>query len=857
MKIFLRTATLVLVLAAAALAQQVPDAATLLTHARTQLNNQQPEDAEQTLLLVLSEYPDSPLAKDAKMELSRVYERMNRPEDAAAVLFELYRSEPEGPFAQQALIQRARVLQSARLNEQALDAYRLIAANYPDTSQAVNAAFQASSILRALGRIDEAADALDPVLNSAKPNERMNARRQLVDIYFQAKRFRDAEREAKIVLEDESENVYIMERLATIYESMDSPMKAAAMYEQLMEKRPGLYHYENKLFAILQEQDLLEERIEELDHAARRNPEDLAPVHMLVRIYLWQNRSLDALRELEIIVEAEPGNLNDAVLLARLYYENQWKNKAREILDRVLQIDPKFTPALQQLGDMLYAEGEKEQAIEAWKKAVNFIPGDRNAYVRLGSYVQSKQMYGEAARVYEQGRADLGDDNQFTGELMFLYRMQMRYRDALVEYLRQISNGQPVTSINQEMLTLALGEELVRETPGILEEWLKRAPDARPLRRFLTEFYAATDNFEPALAELGRFASLHPGDPDMFLEMASGLMDSGRYAHAGILFEKAVGRLATPAQRSAALMGAARAFLWNGDTSAAQSDLERLTREFPDAAEIPEALFRLAQLHAAASDCDAAMDYFNRLAQQFPGGAYASRSAMGRARCLISTGAFTDAETALNELAKAGGVDVRHDEIDFLKGEARFLRGMFDQAEPYYRKIVNPPAADPGAPPQDTVLNSRFVNDSLERLLFINTAALVDRIQLQVYMEAVRARASGDMARAAELFEGLILTLEATPLADHARLELARTQREQGRAAEAADMFLALADSKPDQELFALALLDAGDTLQQLGRSDDAFRAYQRIIDEAPSSFWAHQAREKVGALLPAIQPES
>lgn len=831
---------LFVLLCAAAYAQtSAPD---LLGGARTLSADGRLDDATRAYRQIIEQYPDTPPAQDAMFELSRVYERQGRLLDAASLLLQLYESDPGGALAVQALDARARSLINAGLRDDALETYQLLMRGFPDSRQAVDAAFQASALLRAAGRLDEAAQTVRPIAASADPNDALNAHRALAEVYLQAKRWYEAETEINIILKSEPQNYYFHERLAQTHAVRGNIEQAAAIYEQLTTVFPNNPHYEDLLFALLRDNKLLTKKIEELQRWKQKEPGNLDPVRRLVRLYLWMKQGVDALRELEIIVEAEPGNLNDAVTLARLYYENQWRKKARETLDRALGFDPNYTPAWQQLGDIQYADGEGAEARVSWERAAMFSPGDAASYARLGTLLTDRRLFEQATLLYEQGRDRFGAPAMFAVELINLYRIQMRSRDALDEYLALVASGQPAGVSGADMLSLAAGPDVAGEAVAIIEPWLARAPDSRPLRVFYTEVCDALGQRDAAIAELGRYASTHADEFDIFLDTAPVMQERGRYGAAAVLFEKAASRPLPRDTIAIALMGAARAYRWSGDPGAAARVLERLIAEIPDAPDMPEALFLLGSIRAADGAHADALELFRKLAAAYPESMRAAPARLAAAEALIRLGEFSQAGGELDQLYQEPAAISDLDRIEFLRGETWFLRGMFPEAEKHYRALL---AKFP---------DSRYVNDALERLLFVNAAGGADTIQAQAFMAAVVERNLGKLDEAADLFEGMTLTLAGTPLGPYALFELANTRAAQARLDDAERLYLQLADTVSAGELFALSLLRAAEVQIKLGHTEDALRTCQRLLDTDPGSFWAHTARDLLRDLAPGPQ---
>ncbi len=119
------------------------------------------------------------------------------------------------------------------------------------------------------------------------------------------------------------------------------------------------------------------------------------------------------------------------------------------------------------------------------------------------------------------------------------------------------------------------------------------------------------------------------------------------------------------------------------------------------------------------------------------------------------------------------------------------------------------------------------------------------------------AVAEGNARRARELWQDFLDEHEGHVLAGETRLNLFSLDRSQGKAqAVAAQLERLLEDAEPplpqDVLLYELAI-----TKEQLGRTDEATQAYQRIVDEYPRSSYRQLAQQKVTAASPAAAGET
>jgi tetratricopeptide (TPR) repeat protein len=79
------------------------------------------------------------------------------------------------------------------------------------------------------------------------------------------------------------------------------------------------------------------------------------------------------------------------------------QSEAKVKLRRVLELNPRFTPAAQLLGEILYREGDLDQAIKTYEKAQTVAPGNRDLTARLQKWRQEADVHGTLIE-RQQGR---------------------------------------------------------------------------------------------------------------------------------------------------------------------------------------------------------------------------------------------------------------------------------------------------------------------------------------------------------------------------------------------------------------------------------------------------------------------
>lgn len=176
---------------------------------------------------------------------------------------------------------------------------------------------------------------------------------------------------------------------------------------------------------------------------------------------------------------------------------------------------------------------------------------------------------------------------------------------------------------------------------------------------------------------------------------------------------------------------------------------------------------------------------------------------------------------------------------------------LLDRAIQVYQADV-----DAAAPRPDTEANPVFADEASRRArareLFEEVPGGTDAGAVaRLYLGRI-ALAEGQVERARELWQRVLDSEPEALLASEVHVNLVKLDLQEGRAEEAAARLEAMLErsEKPIPEdvlLFQLAAVR-----EQLGRTDEAISAYQRIIDEFPRSPYSAPAQQQTRALSPA-----
>ncbi len=108
------------------------------------------------------------------------------------------------------------------------------------------------------------------------------------------------------------------------------------------------------------------------------------------------------------------------------------------------------------------------------------------------------------------------------------------------------------------------------------------------------------------------------------------------------------------------------------------------------------------------------------------------------------------------------------------------------------------------------------------------------------------ALADGDRATARQLWEGFLTTRRGHALSTAVRLNLWSLERAEGNTEQVAEQIRSRIDSADAQIPQDVLLWELGVTLEEAGQAEEARQAFQRLVDDYPTSPWAQSSRQRL-----------
>ena len=237
---------------------------------------------------------------------------------------------------------------------------------------------------------------------------------------------------------------------------------------------------------------------------------------MLIQIYVATGKLPEAVSQLEAELSKRPNDSTALMTLATLYERMQDYSKAREAYEKVLSINPKFVPALNNLA-CIYADrlNDVDKAYGLARKARDLEGQDPAVGDTLGWVLYKRGDYQQALPILQESAAKLPDSPEVQFHLGMTAYMMGQTDLARVALQKAANATKDFLGKEESIRRLALLENatapLKELSLGELEAMTKEQPNDIISQMRLAEAYEKQGAADKAAAAFEQALKLNPG----------------------------------------------------------------------------------------------------------------------------------------------------------------------------------------------------------------------------------------------------------------------------------------------------------------------------------------------------------
>jgi tetratricopeptide (TPR) repeat protein len=303
--------------------------------------------------------------------------------------------------------------------------------------------------------------------------------------------------------------------------------KAEEAYKTAAEVEPDSIHAHLALGSFFIARRNLEKAEEEFKRAADLAPKDSVIQIRLVDFYLLSRKNEEAKTLLRGLTEEVPDFLPAWLKLAELAFSERDYEEAARALDIFIEKSPNNPDALELRGRIHFARGERTEATEKFREAINIlqqvvkrrpnVPSLHyrlaQAHLRLGELVQAERELEEVRRLAPDsipGRLLLAEMNLRTGDV-----------DKTIENVEDLVEDQPNAQAYQILGAAYLRKRDLDRALEAYQEAVALVPNDHESRHSLGVIYRAKGDLIEAQRQFEMALSLAPGQVEPLAQLVA------------------------------------------------------------------------------------------------------------------------------------------------------------------------------------------------------------------------------------------------------------------------------------------------------------------------------------------------
>ena len=460
------------------------------------------DDAATHLMRNVETGEDSELAQRSRYALALIYSQTDRQTEADAMIDEMLEVEPENPDA---LLLRARQALADRDFDRAIAQSRQVLRSRADSKEAMQ--------LQALAHEGKGLNDL------------------AIDNYRQL-----------LTLDPQNEVALI--KLATHANLNGEQTEAIELASAALRVNSSNTAAARVLVAAYAQSGQTERALDEASMLKDESNSNLMGEFMLARVYHFDNQFEQAATAYEDVLQKEPRVVEALQGLVQTYVQLDRQEDARNYLNNYIATNDNHGHALQLLGALDEAEGDRDAAQTTYAKATEAFPGQPANFVRLGDLNVKRGRLDKALEAYREGLSNHPQDPALNLRLAQILEQMGQLDEAITQY--------------EQVLVLSPDSIIARNNIAVL--YSDHAPSQENLNRAISLMRGYATRTEPALLDtlgwvyyrlgeaeqavqyLSKATANGGDDPTIHYHLGVALMETGQSAKARTALQDALER---------------------------------------------------------------------------------------------------------------------------------------------------------------------------------------------------------------------------------------------------------------------------------------------------------------------------
>lgn len=315
----------------------------------------------------------------------------------------------------------------------------------------------------------------------------------LADFLVSQDRNDEAEKELLAAIERKPDANKLRFALARFYEKVDKE-KAGQTYRKIIELNgvnPDALTARNALAAMLIAQDKTGEAKALFEEVLKENPRDNGALLLKGRLAMSQGDAVTAINAFRSIMKDQPESVQVATMLANAHLLNKEPELAKEVLQRVADLNEKDVKARLMLAQLMAKSGDNDAALGEVSKALDVDPENLEALrYQTEILVQKKDMAG-VEKTLAQIKESHPDSSYGYLQMGNLMQGRKEYDKAIVEYEAALKRSTRLLPALASMVRIYVAQGRHEAAIARLNEIAKETSEPAVVHELKGEVYLA------------------------------------------------------------------------------------------------------------------------------------------------------------------------------------------------------------------------------------------------------------------------------------------------------------------------------------------------------------------------------
>jgi len=506
-----------------------------------------------------------------------------------------------------------------------------------------------------------------------------------------------------------------------------------------------------------------------------------------------------------------------------------------------------------ELGDIYYQWGETEKAKELWDSIIQMDPSRDFSYIFVYNHLVQNRLFDDAIQILLKGRATLGDDNMFASNLGYLYFYRKNFEASTREYLKLMRvNLKFFNTVNNYVSRFPVDSTTFNDVFPVLLESVRDNPKILQYRNLLVNLYMKYKKYDRAFSEYKIIDRLQGAKGNEIIKFANIVLNDNEFEMAVKVFSYFIENYSSHNQVNYAEYGLAYCYenlktpadndVIEGVRTAGLKAVEQYVKVIQNAKQPSlkaEAQYRIGEIKFLnVFDLDGAIDHYSSILDLYPNTTIFLKALLRLGDVFTAKGNLERAGSHYGLVRKANPKLGSHfiENARFKLGELRYFSGEIDTSLSICNKLLN-----------EISKNSEFYNDLFEFTFFIEEHKGVGDDLLKKFAGVQLLIRQKKYTESLEILEKIYELYPDQPLSDDFLYNIIELYYLLNKHKETLAQLNKFTAKYPESVLIEKAYKKIGEIYEEkLNDRELSLKEYEEFLIKFPGSIYIDEVRKRI-----------